>query len=151
MSGKLNGIIHGFIFLILMTATCVFVVTDVLASGTDAEPQEKSSWEQAKKEVGEAAQAVGEASKESWGSVKKSGAETWEKTKKEADKDWQTAKKKSGEVWSETKEGTKKGLESTKEESLSFWQKVKKKSKEWYRQMLGKPADTSVPESEEKQ
>ncbi|MGL1930537.1 MAG: hypothetical protein OCC45_02125 [Desulfotalea sp.] len=67
--------------------------------------EKTSSWGKAADEVAKAAEAVGDATEESW----------------------KQTKEKSSEIWNDSKDATNEVVNKTTEESLSWWESVKKK------------------------
>lgn len=68
-----------------------------------------STWDDAKKEVVEAADAVADASKETW----------------------EDSKDKSKELWQATKEKSQETADATTEGTVSLWEQAKKKVHDW--------------------
>lgn len=71
--------------------------------------QATGSWDEAKKQVVEAADAVADASKDTW----------------------EDSKDKSKEIWEATKEKSQETADATTEGTLSLWERAKKKVHDW--------------------
>lgn len=87
-------------------ATC-FIVGTIASSFSPAEAAK--TWDDAKKEVVEAADAVADASKGTW----------------------EESKDKSQQIWKATKEKSQETADATTEGTLSIWERAKKKVHEW--------------------
>ena len=87
-----------------VVALVVFIFTLVASGGyatevpmTEESPDEHpSKWTQAGKEISEAAEAVADASEESWVKSKDATEKSYEELKKKSSEAWTTTKKKSG-------------------------------------------------------
>ncbi len=99
--------------------------------------EKEENWTKAGKEVSEAVEAVGVATKE-----------TWKQTKDQASEVWQQTKQHSSEVLTKTKESSKEVADVTKKESKTLWGKTKQKIKEVYRAVRFKIHKIISPDKE---
>lgn len=129
----------------LALSLSVCLAAPVMAENTPgAAAGEESSWSKASKEISEAARAVGEVSKETWGKTKETSAEVWDKTKETSSKAWDKTK----EVGSGVPEGSEDVADATVDTSKSFWQKTKETSARWYNAAKMKVHQITAPSTE---
>ena len=97
----------------------------------DSAPEEPGKWEKAGAEIGEAANAVGDAtvdtSKKAWKATKDGSGKAWDATKEGSAEAWEATKEGSGEAWDATKEGSAEAWDATKEKSQEMWEEGKAK------------------------
>lgn len=140
----------------LALSLSVCLAAPVMAENTPgAAAGEESSWSKASKEISEAARAVGEVSKETWGKTKETSAEVWDKTKETSSKAWDSTKKTTAKAWDKTKEagsgvpeGSEDVADATVDTSKSFWQKTKETSARWYNAAKMKVHQITAPSTE---
>lgn len=118
--------------LLLGLSTCLTV--PVIAEDKVPPPgQQESTWTKAGEEIGEAADAVGEASQEAWKATKETSGKVWDKTK---------------ETGSDVAEGSGEVADATVETSKTIWQKTKDTSAKWYNASKNKVHELTAPAPE---
>lgn len=106
----------------------VLIASCLLFTGSIAAAVEKEgAWSKAGKEIGEAAHAVGHASKDSFDKTMTKGAGVMEKTTTASSEAWGEAKKTSAEAWGATKDTSVEAWHKTKEGSAELYDKAKGK------------------------
>ena len=120
--------------------------------------QGEDKWQQAEKEVAEAARAVGEATDQSWQEVKQSSARTWEKVRAEskkwaatAEKAWDQGSEKAVRTWHRVEHETDQALKEGAETSRQLWEKGREKSRRLLEQGKAAIHETTAPEPGPKQ
>ena len=111
----------------------VFLYSCCLLSPVFAE----SKWDAAGDEVSEAAKAVSEASKESWGKTKDAGSELWENTKETSSDLVETSASTGEDV-----------VDGAVEATTSFWESTKNKMASWYQKGREKVHELTAPSDE---
>ena len=139
---------------VLMLATLALLIP---AAGWSAD-QGEDKWQQAEKEIVEAARAVGEATDQSWQEVKQSSTRTWEKVRAEskkwaatAEKAWDQGSEKVVRTWHRVEDETDQALKEGAETSRQLWEKSREKGRQLLQQGKAAIHEATAPEPEPEQ